>query len=49
MALEATQLAKLLKLRAVGWSQQEIADWDFAASSGLSAEEIEGRIDEEGS
>ena len=26
MALEATQLAKLLKLRAVGWSQQEIAD-----------------------
>ena len=26
MALEAPQLAKLLKLRAVGWSQQEIAD-----------------------
>ena len=26
MALEASQLAKLLKLRAVGWSQQEIAD-----------------------
>ena len=26
MALEPPQLAKLLKLRAVGWSQQEIAD-----------------------
>ena len=26
MALEAPQLAKLLKLRAVGWSQQEIAE-----------------------
>ena len=26
MVLEAPQLAKLLKLRAVGWSQQEIAE-----------------------
>ena len=26
MALDPSELAKLLKLRAVGWSQQEIAD-----------------------